>query len=165
MKFNNSEINLKKNEDCNKTEIYNIKIDKEEEEKKDNFNIKNKNIEKKNELKIISFSGNINVVKKNEEKQEGKSKEINNEIILKENEENKLNKIKEEFKENDFEKKDNSKNNKENNFNYKWTINLGSENFSSPINTPNKNIDIFQLYNQINKNRIFPVYIFNRNGY
>ena len=166
MKFNNSEINLKKNEDCNKTEIYNIKIDKEEEEKKDNFNIKNKSIEKKNELKIISFSGNINVVKKNEEKQEeGKSKEINNEIILKENEENKLNKIKEEFKENDFEKKDNSKNNKENTFDYKWTINLGLEKFSSPINTPNKNIDIFQLYNQINKNRIFPVYIFNRNGY
>ena len=35
-------------------------------------------------------------------------------------------------------------------------------NFSSPESTSGENIDIFQLFNQINKDRSLPVYFYNR---
>jgi hypothetical protein len=45
---------------------------------------------------------------------------------------------------------------------YNWHINLGMNNFSSPESTSGENIDIFQLFNQINKDRSLPVYFYNR---
>ena len=45
---------------------------------------------------------------------------------------------------------------------YNWHINLGINNISSPKSTSSENIDIFQLFNQINKDRSLPVYFYNR---
>lgn len=45
---------------------------------------------------------------------------------------------------------------------YNWHINLGIQNIEPPKKNVNTNIDIFQIFNQLNKNSTLPVYFHNR---
>jgi len=55
----------------------------------------------------------------------------------------------------------NNKGNKEFKNDYNWHINLGINNISSPKSSSIEKIDIFELFNQINKDRSLPVYFNN----
>ena len=157
----NNDLKNKQNENKDKKEK-----DKKNKEEKEIKKVEKKEIEiKKVEFKIQSCDNKIN--NKNEYN-------LNKEELNKE-------KIKDNKSINDEVKSDNQNTNDKtiiensneinNNTNegekkkkiyYNWHINLGIQNIKPPKKNVNTNIDIFQIFNQLNKNSTLPVYFHNR---
>ena len=140
--------------------------DKKNKEEKEIKKVEKKEIEiKKVEFKIQSCDNKINNKNEHnlnkEELNKEKTKEIksindevksdNQNIIEKKNIEN-SNEINNSPNEGEKKKK----------IYYNWHINLGIQNIKPPKKNVNTNIDIFQIFNQLNKNSTLPVYFHNR---
>ena len=167
-------------ENANKKPISIIELNNKSNENKD-YSQKEKNIEEKKEMKKLEKKEKVELFKIKVEKiSPNESKNISNNNYKHDKHDLKLNKeeinnekskdinINEENKNNIYIKNEkniieksselnnNCENEKKIKKDYKWHINLGIETIDSPKKSVNTNIDIFELFNQINKNSTLP---------
>ena len=177
--FKEEEINKKEsisirdyiieNENNKKINTINNKIkenkDLKEKDKKNKEEKEIKKVEKKIEFKIQSYENKINNKNEHnlnkEELNKDKIKDIkliNDEVKLENKNINEKANI-----ENSNELNNNpNEGEKKKKIYYNWHINLGIQNIEPPKKNVNTNIDIFQIFNQLNKNSTLPVYFHNR---